>query len=342
MQIIVPQRNSLWGMSLCVWSLHALVVGVHNSDLKMMVFAGVLAGLMPQVQGHAFVAIAQWSVLFFLVSRMRDFWNWTAFGVVANVLGVPQVIPYLRRFAKANFDRINPIWNYGERKGPLVLWWRGLGVFGALAWVVGWVTASRRQVQVYLPSLGVWAIGNWVRYQLWEMDNIKVFYDGWIPVAVPFVAQFLVALMRRNGMPFALLLATSVLSGYVCIFGELLTPRDIFLKEDIEFGRWVAENTPVEQIFLTAQLPKEPTASLGGRQLFIGFVGWVVSHGIPEAKRLSQAEYLKAHPDDIDAFRRLGVGYVVESDFLFNVSGSHEGWELVYRDSLRKVWKLVG
>jgi hypothetical protein len=174
------------------------------------------------------------------------------------------------------------------------------------------------------------------------MDNIKVFYDGWVPVAVPFVAQFLVAVMKRNAMLFAVLVATSVLSGYVCVFGELVTPRDIFVAEDIEFGKWVAENTAVEQVFLTAQIPKEPAACLGGRQLFIGFVGWVVSHGIPEAKRLSDAEYLKAHPDDVNAYRRLGVGYVVESNFLFNVSQSDETWELVYRDSLRKVWKLIG
>jgi hypothetical protein len=134
MHIIVPQRNSLWGMSLCVWSLDSLVVGVQKCGLRMIVFDGVLVGLTPQVRGHAFVAIAEWSVLFFLVCRMRNFWNWAAFGVVANVLTVLQIVPYLRRVAKVNINRINPIWNYREPKGPFMLWWRRLGVFG-ISWV---------------------------------------------------------------------------------------------------------------------------------------------------------------------------------------------------------------
>jgi hypothetical protein len=34
----------------------------------MMVLAGTLTGLMPQVQVHSFVAVAQWSIVFCLLN----------------------------------------------------------------------------------------------------------------------------------------------------------------------------------------------------------------------------------------------------------------------------------
>jgi hypothetical protein len=64
----------------------------------------------------------------------------------------------------------------------------------------------------------VWLIGNFVRDQFWEMDNIKIFYGFWIPIAVLFVAQFLLLFVKQ--------------SGYICTFEYVMAPCDIFKKED--------------------------------------------------------------------------------------------------------------
>jgi hypothetical protein len=108
--IIIPQRSSLWALPLCCWSL---VSAVHTRELWPMILAGLLTGLMPQVQTHAFVAVAQWAVVFCLI-RLELSWEyvsrWAAFGAVANFLALPQVIPYVARVTKTHgFLKINVI-----------------------------------------------------------------------------------------------------------------------------------------------------------------------------------------------------------------------------------------
>jgi hypothetical protein len=152
--------------------------------------------------------------------------------------------------------------------------------------------------------------------QLWEMDNIKIFYDSWIPIAVPFVTQFLLFFVKGGQKAGIFDRVFRVLSGYICTCEYLVTPCDICKKKDIGLGNWIAENTRTDDTFLTNQ----PTATIRIRKLFVGYLGWVVSHGVDSEESEKDLEDLKAHPNDIEKFRRLGIGYAVESGFAFNVS----------------------
>lgn len=376
--LIVPQRSSLFAIPLCYWSIFALILGVQKNDIKMMFVAGLMTGFTPQVQAHAYISMAQWSIAFFIITfpyrllstrkiqkneyepykySLKQFiLLWFVYAITANIMAFPQLFPYFSRLksGKKYFLKFNPIWNTPQRRNdkyaPFVLWWRGLGVFGLISLVFGWFTASQNQIKVYIPSIFVWLIGNLVRYQVWEMDNIKIFYDGWIPIAAPFVSQYILFFIKQgkkrrrpilHNLIAFLIITLSIFSAIVCIMRVLILPTQIFDENDIEFGNWIAENTNTNDIFLTSTTTNQPVAAIGGRELFLGYLGWVLSHGIEYSNRISIFNYLIQNPNDIEKFKEYKITYVVDEkkELIFNCNLDSDFWEIIYSDDKRRVWR---
>ena len=364
MHILIPQRAALWSLPLCVWSILALSIGVECNNWKMFVLAGVMTGFMPQVQVHAYVAIAQWAITLCLITTKFDKRSiaravryWGTYAIIANVMAFPQLLPYIKRVSNArhSFLNINPIWNtpskHNVKFAPIVLWWRGLGVFSAIALVFGWVTMTNRQMIIYTPSVVVFVIANFVRYQPWELDNTKLFYAAWVPVALPVVSQYLRALVVRPksilglvaGVTTCWILVTACgLSALMSTVQSMFWPTAIFGHSDYRFGLWIAENTPPDAIVLMHSHPSNPVACIAGRQVYYGYPGWVHSHGL-DMRRSQEQTKLLTHPQDIDAFRQRNISYVVSIDedhARFDPSGDPH-WKLIYKDHRYATYRLL-
>jgi hypothetical protein len=323
----------------------------------MFVLAGILTGMMPQVQIHSFVAIAQYSIaLCLLTFRPQHLWKWAVYGLIANALALPQVVPFFQRVStsRRDFLQINPIWR-GRKTGltaPIILWWRGLGVFAAIALVFGWLVATPSQRTLYLPGLFVFAIANVIRYQPWELDNTKLLYAGWIPVALPFVSQYLTKLITNRRSPLRVLLfvvfvVAACLSAFMSTVQSFFWPTSIFDKEDYRFGLWFAENTPSNAVVIVRRAsPASPVSCVAGRQLYVGFDGWVSSHGL-DMRRIGEQERMLAAPNNVQAFVDRKVSYVVTSDqeeankFAKAAIGTGK-WRLAYMDGRYSAFRLDG
>jgi hypothetical protein len=230
-----------------------------------------------------------------------------------------------------------------------VLWWRGLGVFGAIALAFGWTVATSRQIAIYVPAIVVFVIANVIRYQPWELDNTKLLYAAWIPLALPFVSQYLIAIANRKstigkvtGITLvAFFIAASGLSALMSTVQSLFWPTSMFSLKDYRFGLWFAENSPPDAVVLFPSSPGNTVACIAGRQLFFGFAGWVSSHGLDLSRGREMAEMYR-HPDDLDRFRRNHVSYVLSSKYeresQFNAT---DNWKLVYRDEIMKAYRLI-
>jgi hypothetical protein len=342
-----------------VWAILCLALGVEHSSMGPFVLAGILTGLLPQIQVHSFVAIAQFSIAFCLFTGGWRRWrSWLLFGVIANAIAFPQLFPYFRRVShsRRDFLRLNPIWNTGQKRGvlfaPITLWWRGLGVFGAVALVFGWCLATRWQAKLYCSSLAVFAIANVIRYQPWELDNTKLLYSAWVPLALPFVAQFLAALVTRprtlagragGGLVLLVFLVACSLSALMSTVQSMFWPTSMFGHHDYKFGLWIAENTPPDAVVLVKAAPGTTVGCIAGRQLFMGFSGWVVSHGLDAGRGRDEVTMFRS-PNNIELFRAKNVSYVVssngEKESAFS-PGNSPHWKLVYQDSTYTTWRRM-
>jgi hypothetical protein len=132
-------------------------------------------------------------------------------------------------------------------------------------------------------------------------------------------------------------LVTATFSGAARVLLTVTAPIEILGHEDADFGMWTAEATPIDAMFLAPATPNQAVAALGGRQLFVGFPGWVASHGLPLQGRMIDAEHLWVHPEDVGAFTRTHVSYLVDEEARFAAT---DLWYLVFQDTKRKVWRL--
>lgn len=363
MHILLPQRSALFGIPLCYWAILALIYAEKEENIKMTIVAALLVGFTPQVQAHAYMAMAQWSIAYCLVSfpwTDRSKWTsaflrWLTFGVLANVMAFPQLPPFFNRLEanKVDFLKLKPIWSYRGRSifTPIWMWWKALGVFGNVALFAGFTVASKEQIMIYIPSLVVFAIANIIRYQNWEYDNIKVFYDGWIPIAVPFVTQYLVfffsnAKQRKrptfNYFVFILLTGACVASGLLCIVMYLGSPTDIYRDDQLEYGNWAAENTLTNAAFIAESTTENPSASVAGRSVMMGYEGWIGSHGLDPWSRRSAISNLLSNPTKIENFEEYNVHYVLEYNnvSIFRVK-EWMPWEIVFRNDNLTVYRRM-
>lgn len=351
--VLIPQRASLFSMPLCYWTILMLILGIEHEKTRFFVIAGVFTGFMPLVQVHSYVAIAQWAIIFCILTfpyTSLKKWKqyilmWFIYCIVANSMAFPQLIPYLSRIneKRNQFIQINPI--YGK-KGPFKLWWYGLGPFAAISILFGWVNLKKRQIIIYLPSLFVFITTNIIRYQPWEMDNTKLFYAGWIPIALSVVSIFIVKLFKTSFFfSFGLFLVIFMtLSSVLAVLISLCMIPTLFDKpRDWNFGFWINENTPTKAIFAVDPLHFHPVATIAGRQLLMGYGGWVHSHGLDYYERNYLNSKITNNPREISLIDFYNISYVVSSSGCFpefeKINQSNNFWAKIYDDSFYKVWK---
>lgn len=351
-QVLLPQRASLFSMPLCYWTILMLIIGVKKEKVRYFFCAAIYTGLMPLVQVHSYVAIAQWAIVYCFLTfpyKNRKQWKkfimfWLVYGIVANLFSFPQLIPYISRVkeAKDHFIRIQPIFN---NKNPFTMWWYGLGPFSAIACVFGWIALKKRQLVLYIPSFVVFLTTNIIRYQPWEMDNLKLFYAAWIPIAVPVVSTYLYEL---SALPkcysFALILFLSmVFSSLLSLSIGLVSVAPIFTPNDWKFGQWISENTPTNSIFAADSIHTQPIATIAGRQLLLGYGGWVLSHGFDYYALDSINQKIGTLENNLYLSRDHNISYIVTSKQYFPNFGqiADPFWLNIYNDSTYQVWKRL-
>jgi hypothetical protein len=175
-----------------------------------------------------------------------------------------------------------------------------------------------------------------------------LFYAAWIPLALPVVANYLFAL----GEDASFFLVVAVLLGVFSGFSSLIHTLDcmfavspIFAPGDFEFGLWVAENTNTKAVFLTSTWHGHPCATIAGRQLFMGYGGWIGSHGLDYWGRAGERDRLQHEPFDVLAFMRYRIQYVVsrvvnhkhEFDDFEHITGDF--WKVIFDNGQYKVWR---
>jgi hypothetical protein len=198
----------------------------------------------------------------------------------------------------------------GGSIGRALLFW----LLNAGALLVLVPLALRRDARLrrfYLPFAGVWLLGFLVRTQPWEWDNNNYFVwwqAGSVIVAAPLLASWLGGGRLSRA---AALASTAAL----CLGGALTF---IFAAEhrmhlwspgDQRFASEVREATPPDAVILTSNGHTHPVSGLAGRQVVMGFPGWLLTRGMDWARYEDDVTSMLS--GDVARMRRLGVDYVV-------------------------------
>ncbi|MYG94771.1 MAG: hypothetical protein F4138_07315 [Acidimicrobiia bacterium] len=357
---LFPQRPTLAGFSL----LLIVIVLLHEAHLSgsrhLFAIAGFVVGLMPVFHVYSFGVALGLGLIWALLDRR---WQWLLFGLPAVVFSLPAAL-WIRPFnTEIVFEQwVNGPWmqapTYSMDQDTLFsFWWRNAGVFLGLMLVAQfWRDTLPRIVLWGSVPLWLWfVVPNFVRVapsHPWNNTHwfVPMLLLGAFLVASVLVRLAAVGLWGKVGS--ITLLLTLTLAGALDIYKAVdpevdVWPHPIASADGVAAGLWARDNTPVDSVFLVGFEHTHPVPALSGRQIVVGFAGWINDLGVIDWHQRQQQALMMLRgsagtPKLLDA---LGVNYVVvgpiEQRALVNRQYWAERGTLVFKQGEYSIYEVA-
>lgn len=339
---IMPQRALILGMPLGI--LIYLVIFDYFKNKKIgklkLALVGLLTGLMSIIHAHTLIA------LFFLVSwlfvldvyknkQIRNGWWW--YGLPAVVLGILMLFRQAGSF-DTTFIRFLPLWLVKSKNENLLWFWiKSWGIWPIIAYM-GFSSLKKKKV-LFLPLMLLFVLLNLFSFQPYDWDNTKLFL--WIYLFFSgVVGVSLVNIWKKRKWVAVLCFVLMIFSGTIDA-SKLMRPQNdpvlyLFTHEDIETAEKIRSITDFDSVFLTSSYHLNPIPVLTGRQILMGYPGWLWTYGIDYGGREDEVETMFAGGEESEELMsKYGVSYVV---FDYIVSGSFKNsYEKYFTENYLKI-----
>lgn len=183
--------------------------------------------------------------------------------------------------------------------------WYSLGAFLVFAIVLVFCTNNSRQNRFYLPSIGVFIVSNFIRYQPGAMDNTKVFFAGWYCLACAAVANYIMIMMKCKKSVKLIVgyaICGSMFGGCVCIYKAAMKLFPLYNRNEMKLGVWMMENTKRDAAVLCSGWHANTLMALSGKLVTMGYGGWVWTHGLSIGDRQKLITNLVTNRENVDLF----------------------------------------
>ena len=331
--MMIPQRTLLAGWTMVIPALYLLVLAMREKSRRLYVILGVLAGAMPMVHTHSFLALALISAgclvwtLWHAEDRRKALIDYALYAGIAAALALPQLLTWAipqtvggaattgslsLRFNWVNFDTATGrlidgyFWFWVKNVGPVYL-----VMLPAALLCKGWKRG------LALGALFVYAAAELVQFQPNAYDNNKLFYVAFL-LMLPLAARYLVTLWDRlRGLPGRSLLAAvflflSLTSGVLSLGREAVSDYQLFSAGEVEAAEYIRDELPADAVYLTGDQHNNFVTALSGRQIVCGTGSYLYFHGVNyEKAALDARRMLEAPADSLALFEEYGVDYVV-------------------------------
>lgn len=352
-----PQRAFLLGLPVGLLILGGLwkvwESGWWNS-YGYLIGLGLLTGLLPIIHPHTLIVVfgvTMWLML--LTVRRKGWWStWMAYGIPALAIGLPLLLAFSLGTVEASFFRWYPGW-LAPKHGLnwFVFWWINWGIFPWLA-LGGFWLLRRRQKLFVVPFGGLFVLSNLVLFQPHDWDNTKIF--TWIfLIGSGLVAVFLVKLAKRGALG---VIAAVGLSAVLMFSGFLEAVRlldrtnlelGMYTGEEVALAEKVRDQTESNSVFLTSDQHNHWVPNLTGRQIVMGFQGWLWTYGIDSSDRNRDVRAMYAGgPSARLLLDEYGVDYVVigpneREHFAANVEWYERTFPVAVESPLFSIFQVV-
>ncbi len=308
--LFLPQRGMLSGFVIGLLLTVCFLFQEGPLTRRQGAWLGVLLGILPLWHAHSFLFLS-FSLLFWMTFRYRSHWENNRHGIltfacVSAALSLPVMIWFSQQLSPSM--RLQYGWTTPQQN-IILFWINNTGLAIPLALFSIRQPAIKRELYVFAPALIVFLAANFIVFQPWAWDDIKLFV--WVFLFVSVLAGgYLGALFSRGpGFKIAtfILLLILTASGTLSII-QLLSPgfvTTIYDRHDIDLAEWVRKNTSPFSTFLISDVPAHPVTGLAGRSPFLGYPGHVWTHGIDYRPRLAiQKRILQG---DLSALHQLEI-----------------------------------
>jgi hypothetical protein len=281
-----------------------------------MLLLSILAGAMPLVHTHSFLALGLFSggallAKLFVKSERRGLIRlFGAYLGITLVLALPQLIAFTfpqsagQGFVRFQFNWVNNSGGQGLIDTYLYFWIKNVGP-PMLLMLFALLDLPPEQRPAVCGAFAVFAAAELVLFQPNEYDNNKLFYV-WYLMMLPVTLQYGARLYRRMAglrarKPLAaLFLALSMLSGGLSVARETVSDYELSSAPYADLAAYVEHETPADAVFMTATNHTNPISALAGRRVVCGPGLYLYFHGL---------DYRKAETD-VGLFYRDPAAYL--------------------------------
>lgn len=283
---LVPQRALLLGMPLTLMVLLILWRWRHQAYVSRRAFLmlGLAVSFLLIVHAHSYIVLAIMSAVLLAFDWQR--WrHWLAFGAGAALTGLPLYFIFFQGDLGSSFTQWQPGWlATGLRLNPLSFWLRNWGLILPLALLGVW------RLRLYTHPLVVAGFVLFVAGNIWlfqpnPWDNTKIFTWSYLLLVIP-VVRFLATLYRPRILSVTVCLALAALlsaSGMLDLKRMLYTSRHqalMWSPEDVALAARFRELSAPSDVVLAADNHLHWAATHTGRQVLLGYPGWMWTYGI--------------------------------------------------------------
>ena len=313
---LLPQRPSLFGipLTLTIFTLFALfwresgAPTPKSNSWRLLLGAGLLAGLLPAFHAHSYAAVGLVSGILFVMRPRRA---WLAFWLPAVLFALPELARLASHVAASGFAHFQLGWRGHNEPSWLLFWLRNIGL-PTLLIIPAWIYAPRALRLFYLAFLALLIFSLLLIFSPNDYDNLKLMYY-WYAATCVLVAGWLVSLASRRRwlVPVVAAIFVSIASGILALVYEWQSKNLMFSYDEVAAATFVREKTAPRSLFLTAPSIHQPILSLAGRAIVRGATSWLWSHGYPFAEREADVRAIYSGRDDaMELLRYYGVDYI--------------------------------
>lgn len=349
--MIIPQRTTLAGWTFILLAIWLLYRAICSGQRRYFIYAGVVAGLLPMIHTHSFLALgiisAVWMIGSYFMGQggakgvkeevteegteegravgkqeakakiMCHFRNWATYGIIALALALPQLFTWtFPQSSQGSFVKLGLDW-VNDNDFRLWFWIKNVGLVLILL-IPALICAERRLLVFYSGAAVLFAVAELVVFQPNEYDNNKLFYI-WFMFTVILVAGFVtekVSRMEKRSLRWVTLAAVlflSTYSGLLTLERERVSSYQLFSRSDVEVSEYIRKHTPPDAMFLTADNHNNAVASLTGRKIVSGTPIYLFFHGVGYDERARDVEIMFK---DTGNFEGLAEKYKVDYVYL--------------------------
>ncbi|MBQ7572864.1 MAG: hypothetical protein IJT23_01240 [Clostridia bacterium] len=359
--MIIPQRTTMAGWFMLMPCLWLLIDALKTKSRQEYIILGILAGFMPMVHTHSFLALGIISgAMFFLYlfgeDNKKDYIiNWVIFGGIVLVMAAPQLVFWTFRQTVGNESFLKWQFNWVNHADPYLWFYIKNWGITALFIAPAFAYAKKDNRRLLVAVAVVFVIAELILFQPNEYDNNKLFYPVYM-IAVINVSAWLVYMwdMLKNVKFRAYLAVLVILSGTVS--GALTICREYvsggqyqtFSADAVKMADYIRENTDKNAVFLTGGEHLNPVCTLAGRTIYLGSSLYVYFHGMGDelSKRDMNVHnaYSASYADLVDFAKENNISYVYVSNYERHDFDINEetisGLELVYSIGDQSLYKI--
>ena len=353
--LLIPQRATLFGWALLFACIYLLYRAAFQEEKSYFLPLGVLAGALPLVHTHSFLALGILSavLLIFAIKKQGLSWRtlrpWAIYGLTAVALAAPQLILFtFRQSGGSGFLRFGFNW---ANEGDFYLWFyiKNIGLPYLLILPAFW-KADLDSRKLYAGGLAILLICEFIIFQPNAYDNNKLLYI-WHLLTCGLVGGFLVDLydLLKKYKKTRILLASMVLlictvSGVLTLGREIVSDYELFDENETKLADFIINCTEPDSLVLTSNNHDNAVAALTGRNIVCGSGTFLYYHGLDyQQAEASLKEYFE-HPSQ--TIEGSGIDYVlVGSNELRNFAVDTDWFEtncqLVFSSGKIKLYEVA-